>query len=222
MWIAHYSAGLVAKVFAPGVPLWLLTLASEITDAQFFVFNLLGLESWSVDPALAKKGCFPYATNYPWSHSLAGMAITGVVLAGLYKAYSSRRVTVKDLLAIVLTTVSHFLYEWPAHRQDVKIAPHDKTSFGAGLFDYPATLFVLETAIFFAGLKAYTSYAPLSTRAGYKHNSNRMKAVVAVFLFQQAQFCFGFAPTENARWVHAPLFLSMILGSSWLLGKLEA
>jgi hypothetical protein len=64
MWIAHYSAGLIAKIFAPGVPLWLLTLAAEITDAQFFVFSLLGLESWSVDPALAKKGCFPYATNY--------------------------------------------------------------------------------------------------------------------------------------------------------------
>ncbi|KAH9929748.1 uncharacterized protein B0H18DRAFT_1148837 [Fomitopsis serialis] len=38
----------------------------------------------------------------------------------------------------------------------------------------------------------------------------------------KAQFCFTAAPTQEARWVHAPLFLSMILGSSYLLGKLES
>jgi hypothetical protein len=76
-------------------------------------------------------------------------------------------------------------------RTDVKISPQDGTHFGAGLFDYPVTLFVLETAIFFASLWAYTSYAPLSVRAGYKHNPNWLKAVVGVFLFQQAQFCFS-------------------------------
>jgi hypothetical protein len=74
---------------------------------------------------------------------------------------------------------------------DVKIAPQDETKFGAGLFDHPATLFVLESAIFFGGLWAYTTFAPLSVRAGYKHNRNWLKAVIGVFLFQQAQFCFS-------------------------------
>lgn len=60
-----------------------------------------------------------------------------------------------------------------------------------GLFDYPAVLFALEVLIFFGGLFAYTQYAPLSARAGYKRNPNWIKAVIGVFLAQQAQFCFS-------------------------------
>lgn len=57
------------------------------------------------------------------------------------------------------------------------------------MFDHPAVLFATELAIFFGGLWAYTTFAPLSARAGYKRNPNWMKAVIAVFLGEQVQFC---------------------------------
>ena len=55
MWIAHYAPGLVAKIFAPRVPLSLLTFAGEANDALFFVLNFFGLESFEVSSKLEKK-----------------------------------------------------------------------------------------------------------------------------------------------------------------------
>ncbi|EPQ60345.1 hypothetical protein GLOTRDRAFT_118651 [Gloeophyllum trabeum ATCC 11539] len=221
MWIAHYASGLVAKPFAPGVPLWLLALAGALPDAVFFVLNFLGIESFQVDPGLQKKGCFPYATDYPYSHSLAGMFVVGAILAAVYKTQTRRQVSFQDLAVITLTSGSHFLLEWPSHRADVKVMPHDNTSFGAGLFDHPGLIFVSETLIFLAGLWVYTSFAPLATRSGYKQNMNWFWAVIGVMVMQQAQFSLNAAPTTETRWVHAPAFLGEILGSAWLLGKLE-
>ncbi|TFK56736.1 hypothetical protein OE88DRAFT_1650171 [Heliocybe sulcata] len=221
MWIAHYASGLVAKPFAPGVPLWLLALAGAAPDALFFVLNFFGIEAFQVDPGLQKKGCFPYATDYPYSHSLVGMAAVGAVLAAVYKSQTARKITAQDLAVITLTAASHFLLEWPSHRADVKITPHDQTAFGAGLFDHPGIIFVSETAIFLAGLWFYTNFAPPAMRAGYKRNMNWFWAVVGVMIVQQAQFSLNLAPTSETRWVHAPAFLGEILGSTWLLGKLE-
>jgi len=221
MWIGHYSAGLAAKPFAPGVPLSLLCLAGALPDAIFFMLNFLGIESFSVDPKLTKRGCFPYATDYPYSHSLAGMAVMGVGLALIYSAVSKRSVTLKDQAVIVAACLSHFLMEVPSHREDIKITPHDNVQLGSGLFDKPAVLFAVETALFFGGLWVYTSLAPLATKTGYKNNMNILKGVAIFMVVQQAHFCFGSAPTLETRWVHAPVFLFEILASCWALGKLE-
>jgi len=225
MWIAHYASALAAKPFASGVPLSILALASALSDATFFSLNLLGFERWSVDSSLVRKGgCFPYHTEYPYSHSLLGMAVIGVLLAGGYTALSHRKVTLQDQLTIVLLSMGHFLFEIPAHRTDVKITPHDNVALGSGLFDHPFPLFILESAIFLAGMYVYTTYAPPIAKAGYKTSGNEWKlwAVTGFMIVQQAHFCFGAAPTTETRWVHAPLFLFEILFSSWALGKLEA
>ncbi|KAI0962358.1 hypothetical protein AcW1_001200 [Taiwanofungus camphoratus] len=210
MWIAHYASGLIAKPLAPAVPLWLLCLAGALPDAVFFVLQFLGIESFRLDPALAARpACFPYANDYPYSHSAAGMAATGVVLAVLYRAYADRPVSARDLAAIVLAAASHFLLEWPSHRAgkppplrfrrgliappstDVKLTPHDAHQLGAGLFDYPVLTFVAEAVLFLAALWVYAAYAPAATRKGYLTHAHRMGAVAAVMLVQQAHFCFG-------------------------------
>ena len=191
MWIAHYAPGLVAKIFAPKVPLSLLSFAGEASDALFFVLNFIGLESFSVNPVYKVTGCFPYDTYYPFSHSFLGMFLVGIGLAAAYSSYSKRAVTVQEKLAIVLCSLSHFILEWPAHREDVKVMPTDDTAIGMGWFDRPVLLFVTELSIFFTGLFVYASYAPTSARAGYKNNFNYMRAVIVIFSLQQAQFCFS-------------------------------
>lgn len=78
MWIAHYASGLIAKPFAPDVPLSLLALAGALPDAFFFVLSLLGFESFSISSKVIRKGgCFPYSADYPFSHSLLGMGVVG-------------------------------------------------------------------------------------------------------------------------------------------------
>ncbi|KAH7927238.1 hypothetical protein BV22DRAFT_1007297 [Leucogyrophana mollusca] len=224
MWIAHFAPGLVAKPFAPGVPLSLLALAGAIPDATFFILNFFGLESFSVDPKLMRRGCFPYATDYPFSHSLVGMAALGLALTAGYTLMTQRKVTPKDQAILLAVTLSHFLFEVPSHREDVKITPMDSTNLGAGLFDRPFVLFLLESLLFLGGLFVYTTFAPLATKLGYKRagNMNRLWGIIAFMIVQQAHFCFGSAPTTNTKWIHAPVFLSEILLDSWLIGKLES
>lgn len=40
---------------------------------QFF-----GVETFNFDKTLVRRGCFPYTNDYPYSHSLVGMAAVGM------------------------------------------------------------------------------------------------------------------------------------------------
>ena len=104
----------------------------------------------------------------------------------------------------------------------MKITPHDDVAAGAGWFDSPVVTFIAENALFFASLWCYTRFAPRVAQTGWLTNKGRLTVIVAFFVAQQAQFCFTAAPTQETRWVHAPLFLGLILGSSWLLGNWRA
>ncbi|KAH9837342.1 uncharacterized protein C8Q71DRAFT_809565 [Rhodofomes roseus] len=224
MWVGHYASAFIAKPFAPGIPLSVLALASSAADALFFLLNFAGLESFNLDPAIvARSGCFPYTNDYPYSHSLVGMGVAGAAVAFGYKLLSpGARVSLTDFAVITATGLSHFLLELPVHRKDVKITPHDDVAAGAGWFDSPVVDFLAENALFLASLWFYTRFAPKVTQTGWLTNKGRLTWIALFFAAQQAQFCFMAAPTQEARWVHAPLFLGMILGSSWLLGKLES
>ncbi|KAJ8597618.1 hypothetical protein M405DRAFT_870842 [Rhizopogon salebrosus TDB-379] len=193
------------------------------SDATFFVLNFLGLEAFIFDKGLMHRRCFPYATNYPFSHSLLGMAVLGVILATAYMFMSERKVSAKDEAILLAVTLTHFLLlEVPSHREDVKITPRDSTHLGAGMFEYPLAQFFTECALFLGALWMYTTFAPIATRAGYKRHEARLWGITASLLAWQVHFCFGTVPTLETRWVHAPMFLSEILMDSWLIGRLEA
>lgn len=74
---------------------------------------------------------------------------------------------------------------------DTKITPTSSKNYGAGLFDYAAVDFVVETAIFFLGLWVYLTFTRPQSQAGHRANPNLLKIVAAVMVVQQAHFCFG-------------------------------
>jgi hypothetical protein len=183
---------LIAKIFAPRVPLSLLTFAGEANDALFFVLSLLNIEHFDVDANLARSGgCFPYTTYIPYSHSLLIIAAVGAVLALGYALTARRPVGMRDVLVIFGCGLTHFLLELPAHRSDVKITPGDNVALGAGMFDHPVILFALEMVLFFGSLGAYIMFAVPSSKGGYLRSRHLGKVVAAVFIAQQLQFCFG-------------------------------
>ena len=246
MWIAHFASGeqgrlnthfisltdvwvgLIAKPFAPRVPLLVLTLAGAFPDALFFVLQMLGIESFNLDAKITQSGgCFPYTNDYPFSHSLAGMVASGgslsssellpTIFTATQKASCSpsstrqspasprpRRTwprssqrpqatsysngpptdTVRPLSLLPLTPAH------PASPVDTTITPGGSTAVGAGLFDYPAAVFVAENAIFFCGLWVYLAFAPPASKAGLQQSPGLLKIVAGVMAAQQAQFCF--------------------------------
>lgn len=60
-------------ICATTLPLAVLSLAVALPDVTFFLLQFLGIETFNFDAAIAKRGCFPYSNDYPYSHSLAGM-----------------------------------------------------------------------------------------------------------------------------------------------------
>lgn len=87
---------------------------------------------------------------------------------------------------------------------------------GAGQFDSPLSTFALECALFLSSLAFYAWKVP-----AVRQDTQKLAGVAAVMVAEQAMFSFGSAPTAEARFVHAPIFIAQILGSAWLLGKLD-
>lgn len=137
----------------------------------------------------------------------------GIILAVLYKLNTRAPVTLKDQAAIIAASMSHFILEWPSHREgmllafvfvghdsdkaflpcrtDIKITPHDDQHIGAGMFDHTVITFVVECAIFLAGLWVYATFAPMATKTGYKTHRNRLMGIVLFLIGAQAHFSFG-------------------------------
>jgi hypothetical protein len=201
MWITHYApsaanarlssakarlntlTGLIAKIIAPRVPIAMLTFAGEANDALFVLPQILNVEHFVLNAQLAKScGCFPYDGEYPYSHSLFGIATVGIVLAFWHACTARGPVQPVDLPAIFGCTLTHFVLEWPTHRADVHIVPGDDAHIGKGLFNAPANLFILDIVWFFAGISIYLALATPRAKGGYLRSKHLGKVVPALFL----------------------------------------
>jgi len=149
------------------------------------------------------------------------MIRTGIAAAFLYSFTARRKPSIMDQVVIFLTVMTHFPLELPVHRADVKLTPHDTTDLGSGLFDSPSSTLLIELLLFFVSMGIWYAKAPMTSQRGARENPTLLKAIAGFFVVQQVHFCFGSAPTDDARFVHAPIFLFEILFSSWLIGKLE-
>ncbi|KAF8182985.1 hypothetical protein K438DRAFT_1600127 [Mycena galopus ATCC 62051] len=223
MWIAHFAPALALKPFFPNLPMWALAMAGSLPDAIFFVNAMLGIEEFRYSPTLNLRGCFPYANDYPYSHSLVGEVIMGLLLSGsqFFTAHGTNKFPMTDFLALFFVTSTHYILDATTHRPDMVLTPSSSKAHGTSLFDSPSTMFLLELglmALAAAPYLLYTSQKP--TASGLRRNAPRILA--ALFVVEQFQFCYLGAPTTNTRWVHAPMLLSTILTTaavmSWVDG----
>ncbi|GAO52809.1 hypothetical protein SAICODRAFT_51863 [Saitoella complicata NRRL Y-17804] len=207
MWVAHFAPALILKRFAPSTPITLLALAGVLPDFLFFINVLLGLEEIKYRP---HEGCFPYECNYPFTHSLLGEAVLGTGF-GLI-AMTLLELPISSFIAIFLAAVSHWPLDVLVHRKDVSLAPGDHpTLFGLSLFDSSVAVFVIDLAMILAALYFHA----LTTRSLNPGKSQKVYLIwVLVFTAVQANFSFMSAPTENARFVHAPIFAGQLLSLS--------
>ncbi|KAJ7083550.1 hypothetical protein C8R44DRAFT_836466 [Mycena epipterygia] len=214
MWIAHFAPALALKPFFPNLPMWALAMAGSLPDAIFFVNAMLGIEEFRYSPTLNLRGCFPYANDYPYSHSLVGEVIMGLLLSG-------STVPMTDFLALFFVTSTHYILDATTHRPDMVLTPSSSKAHGTSLFDSPSTMFLLELGLMALAATPYLLYTSQKpTASGLRRNAPRILA--ALFVVEQFQFCYLGAPTTNTRWVHAPMFLSTILTTaavmSWVDG----
>lgn len=150
MFIGHFAAGFAAKRWAPKAPLGLLLLAPVLLDLLWPVFNLAGVERFTI-----RAGGGPFDSlvfdSYPWSHSLLMALVWGALLGWLYKWRSGDG---RGARVVALLVVSHWVLDWITHFGDMPLWPGGPRTGLALWRSVPATVLV-ESAMLAAGAVLY-------------------------------------------------------------------
>jgi hypothetical protein len=202
MFIGHFAVALGAKRYAPQTSLAMLVAAAQLADLLWPVFLALSLEHVRFNPDASPFLRLDFL-SYPYSHSLLALVIWGLVLGGVYRAFTGN---VRALFVIAVLVVSHWVLDVATHNPDMPIYP-GSVKVGLGLWNsVPATL-IVETILYVAGVWIYVR----TTRA--RDAIGRWAfAALAVFLIVAYVASLGSLPPSLQA-----LYLSALAGAAVLL-----
>jgi hypothetical protein len=154
VFVGHYSASFVGKIFAPRVPFWVLLLAAQLVDVAWALFVFAGIERLHLDPTLASN---PLVLDHmPYTHSLlATLGWAG--LAALAVAASPRLGGPQGAHVVALIVISHWVLDVLVHRADMTVLGVDRP-FGLHLWDQPFLAFVVEVAMLTGAAAFYAAH----------------------------------------------------------------
>jgi len=214
MWTSHFAPAFFLKPFSAETPLSLLALAGTLPDILWLALSLGGYEEIRYRP---HHGCFPYDAKYPYTHSLLGMGVIGLVF-GLFVTLT-RGLGLKSFFAINAATISHWVLDVIVHRHDITLTPDPVSArYGFGIFDHPKILFVIDFGLLLSSLIYYSATAMPDNR---RLQTKKLLTLGALFAGMQVVFSFVEIPGRQARLVHAPLFLLQLLGAVGMLDAIE-
>jgi membrane-bound metal-dependent hydrolase YbcI (DUF457 family) len=163
MFIGHFAVAFGGKRAAPAVSLGTLFLAGQLADLLWPTLVLAGVERFEIRPGATAVTPLDFV-SYPWSHSLATLALWGALL-GLAWAVS-RKGGLAAAATLAAVVVSHWLLDFVSHRPDMPLYPGGGPRLGLGLWNsLPATVLV-ETILFAAGLMVYVRFTRPRDRTG--------------------------------------------------------
>ena len=163
MFVGHAAVALAARPLVPRRSLGLLFAAVFWLDLVWPVLLLLGVESVRIEPGATAFTPLDFV-HYPWTHSLLATA----VWSGLFSlvATRSKLVPVRDAVLLALLVSSHWLLDFVTHRPDLPLAPGGEARFGLGLWNSVPATFVVEGALFAAGIWVYARTTRARDRIG--------------------------------------------------------
>jgi hypothetical protein len=148
MFVGHVGLALAAKKLAPRTSLGLLVAGANGLDLLWPILLLLGVERVRIEPGATPINplVFEY---YPWSHSLLMAGVWGA-LAGLVVW---RRGGPGALIGLLV--VSHWVLDLLTHVPDLPLAPGASPREGLGLWHSIPGTFLVEGALWVAGIAVY-------------------------------------------------------------------
>jgi hypothetical protein len=160
MFVGHLAVALAAKRAAPSVNLGWLMAGVIALDLVWPVFVLLGIEQVRIEPGATAFTPLVFE-SYPWSHSLALSPVWGAVLVVLARGAGVPR---SASLLLVGLVVSHWVLDFASHAPDMPLWPGPSPRLGLGLWDSVTGTFVVEGALWLAGIVVYLRARPLRGR----------------------------------------------------------
>lgn len=206
MFVGHFAPALVAATRPNAPGLGTLFVGAQLVDIGFALLLIPGVEAMRVVPGITAMNPMDLY-HMPYTHSLLGAALWGV-LFGLLVWAATRRRDAAILAALVV--VSHWFIDLAVHIPDLTLygAP---PKYGFGLWNQPLIAMPLEIAITAA---AFFYYAARTRSAG----SNRRLWVLAILLIA-AQAADWFGPKDAVYSLAIP---ATMLGAYALLALTAA
>jgi hypothetical protein len=164
MFIGHNGLGFALKRVAPEVSLTALFTAVQLPDLLWPALLISGVET--VQPTKGPNGFLNLEfLSYPYSHSLIGTIILGLVFGLGWKLLGKER-TWKGAAILGLAVISHWILDWITHVPDLPLGFTGAHKVGLGLWNsVPATMLV-ELLIFGGGAYLYSKQTRPVSRHG--------------------------------------------------------
>ena len=161
MFLGHFGVAFAAKKVAPKVSLGTLVFAAQFADLIWPILLLAGVERVRIVPGLLPASPFDFA-SYPVSHSLVAQLGWGALIGLIYFALKRNG---RNALLVGAVVPTHWILDWIAHRPDMPIYPGGP-KYGLGMWNSVGLTFVVEYALFAAGIALYFTATRAKDKTG--------------------------------------------------------
>ena len=145
MFVGHYAAAFVLKGKEPSASLGMLFIGVQLVDILFFPFALYGIETMAFEAGFTQVNDF--VMEFPFTHSLLGSVVWGVVFALLYLMFpSKRKKSGRVALVLGLSVLSHWFVDLLVHTPDLPLI-HGEPKYGFGLWQNKYMAFSAEIGL---------------------------------------------------------------------------
>lgn len=165
MFLGHFGLGFAGKRVAPALSLGALFLAVQWADLLFWILALAGIEHFRIDPGNTRMTPMDFS-DYPYSHSLLGLLLWGLLIGGLYGLLRRNRAA---MLVCATGVVSHWLLDALVHRPDMPLWPFPGgggPKVGLSIWNHPALTVILELLVYGLGIAVYIRTTRATDRTG--------------------------------------------------------
>jgi len=162
MFIGHFGAGFAGKKFSKSLSLGTYFMAAQWIDLIWPILLLLGIEKAEIKPGVSAVTPLDF-TYYPFTHSLFGVIVWGVLFAIVYFLIRKK---LKNALILGALVVSHWFLDLLVHIPDLPIFPGFSLKVGLGIWNsLPATI-IVEVIIFAVGVYLYFKATKAKNKLG--------------------------------------------------------
>jgi membrane-bound metal-dependent hydrolase YbcI (DUF457 family) len=162
MFIGHFGAAFAAKKVVKRPSLGTLFMAAQFVDLLWTLFLLLGIESVKIEPGNTAVTPLNFI-NYPFTHSLFGVLVWGVLFGFIYFLIKKDK---KTSVVLGLLVLSHWILDLLVHRPDLPVIPGVDLKVGLGLWNSVSLTIILESIIFFGGVYLYSVLTKARNKKG--------------------------------------------------------
>jgi membrane-bound metal-dependent hydrolase YbcI (DUF457 family) len=205
MFLGHFGVAFGAKPQQPRVSLGTFFLAAQLADLVWPTLLLLGVERVNIVPHATAANAFDFV-HYPFTHSLLGELVGGLLLCLLYWLVKRNA---KGALLVGLLVPSHWLLDLVVHTPDLPLFPGASPLLGLGLWNHLAMTQIVEFALLGLGLWLYGR----RTRARNGVGRYGLPGLVAFLVLVHLSSIFSPPPTSVAfiGWGGQLMWLTVLL-----------